>query len=440
MARTFTGRLGNEKSRLANIVLAYSETEKSFIASGGVNASGQSNAQVNLSYTASGGILISGDSTDSEGNRQIASGGVVVSGESDINLILSFSGSGIITASGRAAWIVNPVVRVATGGVELSGSALCVFEERSCTLTISGVNGPGEAEPAGVPVEEEFRVFVDCYSQSSVGGSSVKQFVECIEMRYINSAFLSARTFCNQGLFVLNDPVGRQIRLLEAKSEDATPLSFFGSRRHYKPVAPIEEKIIEQEVLDSIVIEDPILKNIKNTKKRASKNNNILNQNKVEKEEICFDSIIEKSLEILGVNYSYVGFSKKKDNSENLVIEAVILNEPISKTISNSKKRARRMNTLLETNKINKPIEIENELDFYESNDNLSSLALVAKEKQKVKSPKIKVESPQPILNHGKSIKKNVHRRSSAPRRHPKLHANKKEIEKLQEMRENALR
>ena len=434
MARTFTGRLGNEKSRLANIVLAYSETEKSFIASGGISVSGQSNAQVNLSFTSSGGILISGDSTDSETNRQIASGGVVASGESDTNLVLGFSGSGTVVVSGQATWILNRVIRVATGGVELSGSALCVFEERSCTLTISGVDGPGDVEPAGVPVEEEFRVFVDCYSQSSVGGSSDKQFVECIEMRYINSAFLSARTFCNQGLFVLNDPVGRQIRLLEAKSEDATPLSFFGSRRHYKPVAPIEEKIVEQEVLDSI------LKSIKNTKKRASKNNNILNQNKVEKEEICFESIIEKSLEILGVNYSYVGFSKKKDSSENLVIEAVVLNEPVSKTISNSKKRARRMNPLLETNKIDKPIEIENELYFYESSDNLSSLALAAKENQKVKSPKIKVESPQPILNHGKTIKKSIRRRSSAPRKHPKLHANKKEIEKLQEMRENALR
>lgn len=439
MARTFTGRLGNEKSRLANIILAYSETEKAYIASGGVSTSGQAVYQLNLSYTSSGGLSISGDSSDSEENGQVASGGVVVSGESDVNQIISFAGTGTVVVSGGATWILSDVRRTAEGGVKISGSASYHFEVKDCTLTLTGVDGPGPVDPLGIPVEEEFRIFIDCFSQSSVGGTADKQFVECIEMRYVNSGFLSARTFCNQGLFVLNDPVGRQIRLLEAKAESGTPLSLFGSKRYYKPIALVEEeKVVEQEVFESIVVEDPILKNVKNANKRAPKSNNLLNQNKVEKEKFDFESIIEKSLEILGVNYSYVGFSKKKDDSENLVIEAIVLDEPISKTISNSKNRAKRVNPLLEMNKIEKPF--EDELDFYETYDNLSSLALEVKEKQKIKTPVIKTEAPQPTPNLGKPIKKNIRRRSSAPRRHPKLHANKKEIEKLQEMRENALR
>lgn len=444
MARTFTGRLGNFKSRLANVILAYSETEKSYIASGGLNASGASVSQVRLSYESSGGLVLSGSANQSESNRQVANGGVVLAGTADTNLIINFSGSGLVVLSGQAERIVNPVLREAEGGVTISGSALYRLEIRECAVTLTGVDGPGPVEPLGIPVEDDdLRIFIDCFSKSSVGGTADKQFVECIEMRYVNSGFLPARTLCNQGLFVLEDPVGRQIRLLEAKEGEVSLLSFFGSKRYYNSSKSLEEKEVpETSSVEEFITGHETFKDIKYSKNRSQKRNNLLDSNLVEKQEIDFESIVEKSLQILGVNYSYIGISKIKDefNKDKILVEAVISDEePVSKTIVNNKKRTPRINSLLENNKVDNFVENE----AYESRNNLAILADQVKKKQEASQNIIKSESVkvQPVSQvREKPIKKSIRRRSSATRRHPKLHANKKEIEKLQEMRENALK
>jgi hypothetical protein len=366
----FIGRLGSIESRLANVILAFSESEISYIGSGNVAISGSADSSLAISYEASGGITASGTADQYESNRWIARGGIEVSGTADQFISISYIGSGGLELSGTAMEVVSDFDVEGSGGISLSGTALYSFDIRYCSVTLTGIDGPGPVDLLGLPVEDEFRLFIDCFNKSSVGGTAEKQFVECIEMRYLNGAFLPARTICNQGLFILEDPVGA--------AAEMDNLSLLSLKVKAQSVPSSKEKITQN--MD--VLNDPkmlILKKYKNnSKQRSKKHNSKLESNKVNKAEnleVFKSENVEieklKKIEVFTSSKIREADQTSVDEKTNNKIETVSYNEKIlKKSKNNSNRRSKRFNSRFERNKVEKIENIE-----VSNNDNLSALA-----------------------------------------------------------------